>query len=251
LPLVEGGLYGPDRVLPWVAGEDLLAGGPVWVPFELVHVMFVVPEPPGTGCFVRSSSGLASGNTRAEAAVHALCELVERDALARGERMAPAAYERRRLDVATVDDPVAAGLLARLDKADIAVAVHDLTTDAGRPVFSAVIADRSADTLLNPAPAAFGAGCHLDPGVALCRALTEAAQSRLTVISGARDDIYRRHYRELQSAAVLAANRRRVERAGLGRVRFASSASAATATVDGDLAAEPEKVLAVPETEGD
>jgi ribosomal protein S12 methylthiotransferase accessory factor len=237
LPRVEGGGYDPDRILPWVAGEDVLGGGPVWVPFELVHVMFVVPEPPGTGCFVRSSNGLASGNTRAEAAVHALCELVERDALARAEGLTAAAYERRRVDLASVDDPAAAGLLARLDKADIAVAVHELTTEVGLPTFTAVIADRSAEPLLNPAPAAFGAGCHLDPGVALCRALTEAAQSRLTVIAGARDDIYRRHYRELQSAAVLAANRRRIERAGPGRVAFARSRSVATDTVDGDLAA--------------
>jgi len=34
-----------------------------------------------------------------------------------------------------------------------------------------------------------GAGCHPRRGVALLRALTEAAQSRLTVIAGSRDDV--------------------------------------------------------------
>jgi ribosomal protein S12 methylthiotransferase accessory factor len=34
-----------------------------------------------------------------------------------------------------------------------------------------------------------GSGCHPDKGIALCRALTEAAQSRLTSIAGSRDDI--------------------------------------------------------------
>lgn len=34
-----------------------------------------------------------------------------------------------------------------------------------------------------------GWGAHLDPGVAVSRAVTEAVQSRLTVIAGARDDL--------------------------------------------------------------
>ena len=35
----------------------------------------------------------------------------------------------------------------------------------------------------------FGAGCHPRREVALCRALTEAAQARTTYIVGARDDL--------------------------------------------------------------
>jgi ribosomal protein S12 methylthiotransferase accessory factor len=40
-------------------------------------------------------------------------------------------------------------------------------------------------------------GCHLVREVALSRALTEAAQARLTVISGSRDDNGRRRYKDL------------------------------------------------------
>jgi ribosomal protein S12 methylthiotransferase accessory factor len=39
-----------------------------------------------------------------------------------------------------------------------------------------------------------GSGCHLWPEIALSRALTEAAQSRLTAISGAREDLERTDY---------------------------------------------------------
>ena len=35
-----------------------------------------------------------------------------------------------------------------------------------------------------------GSGCHLSKDIALARALTEAAQSRLTLISGSRDDLF-------------------------------------------------------------
>jgi len=39
-------------------------------------------------------------------------------------------------------------------------------------------------------PAAmFGFGCHVNPSIALTRAITEAAQARLAYISGARDDL--------------------------------------------------------------
>lgn len=34
-----------------------------------------------------------------------------------------------------------------------------------------------------------GSGCHTDPHIALARAITEAAQSRLTCIAGTRDDL--------------------------------------------------------------
>jgi len=39
-----------------------------------------------------------------------------------------------------------------------------------------------------------GFGAHLSRQIALCRALTEAAQSRLTIISGSRDDRYPSDY---------------------------------------------------------
>ena len=42
-----------------------------------------------------------------------------------------------------------------------------------------------------------GYGAHLDEGVALSRAVCEAVQSRLTMISGSRDDLFHRAYDEL------------------------------------------------------
>ena len=40
-----------------------------------------------------------------------------------------------------------------------------------------------------------GAGCHPDRGIALSRALTEAAQTRLTYVVGSRDDLLASDYR--------------------------------------------------------
>jgi ribosomal protein S12 methylthiotransferase accessory factor len=59
--------------------------------------------------------------------------------------------------------------------------------------FYCTIAERSEDPLRRLYAAA-GAGCHPVRHIALLRALTEAAQSRLTMISGARDDMPRHDY---------------------------------------------------------
>ena len=63
----------------------------------------------------------------------------------------------------------------------------------GIPVYVCYIADKSSE---DPDQDAFhgGMGCHPTRAVALLRALTEAAQSRLTFISGARDDLTRAGY---------------------------------------------------------
>jgi ribosomal protein S12 methylthiotransferase accessory factor len=65
--------------------------------------------------------------------------------------------------------------------------------------------------------AAEGAGCHPVRHIALVRALTEAAQSRLTAISGARDDMLRQQYMDTRDPATLLLHRRRLSRRGSRR----------------------------------
>jgi ribosomal protein S12 methylthiotransferase accessory factor len=78
--------------------------------------------------------------------------------------------------------------------------VWDATSDIGVATIRVVLYDNTSDPVTYPLPASLGAGCHPDRTIALCRALTEAAQSRLTAIAGSRDDLGRRRYREAQSA---------------------------------------------------
>ncbi|HET7488861.1 MAG TPA: YcaO-like family protein [Acidimicrobiales bacterium] len=198
LPLSREGRFLPHRPLPWVEARRLDGGGPVWIPYEVVHANAVLPRVPGSGCFVASTNGLASGNNTAEAVLHGLCEVIERDALALWSAAGSAAG---RLDLSTVADPAARRLLDLFEAAGIDVAAWDVTSDVGVPVYRVVIVDRLADDHFDPKPAAFGAGCSPDPDLALRRALTEAAQSRLTTISGARDDLTRARYRGFQDAA--------------------------------------------------
>jgi YcaO-like protein with predicted kinase domain len=173
-------------VIAWAEGYDLLRRESCWVPGEIVHTDYTLLRP--DGYFLAGSNGLASGNHLAEAVSAALYELVERDAVA----LWIAQPLRRRascaLDLASVDDPDCRALLARYEAAGIAVRVWNVTTDIAIAAFLCEIRDLSPGDPRRPSRF-HGSGCHVDRSVALARALTEAAQTRLTYIAGIRDDL--------------------------------------------------------------
>jgi ribosomal protein S12 methylthiotransferase accessory factor len=201
LPLVDPGLlpchvdsiFTPHTQLLWAEGTNLKDGTSIWVPYEMVHTNYTLPLPTGHGCFQATSNGLASGNHWIEAVIHGLAEVIERDARTLWNLLPVDAQDDTRLDLETVADPVCRSLLARFARAGVAVGVWDMTADTGVPTFIARIvqADGIGGRLIRPAS---GYGTHLVPEIALARALTEAAQSRLTFISGARDDMQREDY---------------------------------------------------------
>jgi ribosomal protein S12 methylthiotransferase accessory factor len=206
LPLMAGVIFDADIPMLWTEGRDIRSGRAAWVPYELVHADFRVPYMPATGQFAASTSGLASGNNWLEAVSHGICELVERDATALFKLHGGPAWERR-VQLSSIDDPDAADLVERMRSAGLDVGVWDLTTDIRLPVFGCHIMEAEGGPDLLPLPAE-GYGCHPDRSIALIRGLTEAAQSRLTALSGARDDIGPRFYGEPESADTLTAWRR-------------------------------------------
>jgi ribosomal protein S12 methylthiotransferase accessory factor len=181
--------------IPWMKGIDLLSDRePIWVPYALVHTDYSVPPQPGAGCFCASSNGLASGNTRGEALAHALAEVVERDAVAVWHARDAAAKGATRIDPYTVDDPDCLDLLDRFEDADMAVGIWDATSDVGVAALHVEIIERGERLPPFFPQAIAGDGCHPDRAIALIRALTEAAQSRLTTIVASRDDLDEHDY---------------------------------------------------------
>jgi YcaO-like protein with predicted kinase domain len=197
--------FHPDLTILWIEGTDVFSAERLWVPYECVHLDFRVSAPQGSGCFLLNGTGLAAGNNLLEAVSHALCEVVERDAFALWEERSADDQASRRVDLATVEDAGCRRLLGAYEAAGVGVAASDLTTDVGLPVFLVTIVDRHADPTRR-LPAAIGGGCHPDRGVALSRALTEAAQSRLTLIAGSRDDAPPAYYRRVRDAGAIASH---------------------------------------------
>lgn len=193
LPRLSDSRFTPFERVLWVEGGDLLSEDRKWVPYEMVHLDYTLPLPSGHGCFQASSNGLASGNHKLEATCHAICELIERDAVTLWHSLNEEQRDATRLDLATVDDWRCKELLDRFTRAGVMVAVWEITSDVGLPVFLCRILQEDTGLANTVRPAA-GMGCHLVREVALLRALTEAAQSRLTFIAGARDDMPRESY---------------------------------------------------------
>ncbi|WNG24791.1 hypothetical protein F0U62_12830 [Cystobacter fuscus] len=233
LPQLSVSPFHDDLRILWVEGWELMGGKPLWVPYEMVHTNYVLPLPPGSGAFVNSSNGLASGNHLLEAITHGICEVVERDATTLWYLGCEQTRRRTRVDLSTVDDAACLSVLEKYERAGIAVAVWETTTDVGLPSFLCTIADRTPDPLRLLYSSA-GMGCHPSRGVALLRALTEAAQSRLTMIAGSRDDGGRGKYERTRDPETVRAVLAEMAEDGPSR-DFRSIPTREHATVDEDL----------------
>jgi ribosomal protein S12 methylthiotransferase accessory factor len=194
-PLLAQGKSIPDADdnLAFVEGRDLLSGGRIHVPLEAVCLDRTL-----TDCrYWQSSDGLASGNNYEETVFHGLLERIERDAHVLWQVLHETRQHARCLDPERFDDARLKRLLAMIEEADISLRLFDITSDVGVPVIAAFLASRA--TLASPAAryvdVTFGCGAHPCRERAAIRAVTEAAQSRVTHISGARDDIFPETYR--------------------------------------------------------
>ncbi|HEV7666681.1 MAG TPA: YcaO-like family protein [Chloroflexota bacterium] len=172
--------------LDWVAATDLVTGSATWVPRQLCQLDFTLQERLAEPLFRATSNGLASGNTVAEALIHGLCEVVERDGLWRLH--SPSHQPEPSIDQAGVPSRLAQQVLQRFARAGMRADIVDATGPTLLPTFEVLL--RHAES-----PATYhGSGCHPSRTTALLRALTEAAQSRLSHIAGSRDDFFRRSY---------------------------------------------------------
>jgi ribosomal protein S12 methylthiotransferase accessory factor len=192
----------PDESLAWQAGRDIATGERIWVPHEAICLDRTERSPR----FWQSSDGLASGNSETEAILHGLLERIERDAdrlwrlLTRPRRLATA------IDASAFEDPVVNGLAARVKDAGLELRLFDITSDLQIPTYAALLGNVGILTKKVPLfhDATIGYGTHPAATRAAIRALTEVAQSRLTYISGARDDLFPETFSRALSPETLA-----------------------------------------------
>jgi ribosomal protein S12 methylthiotransferase accessory factor len=182
----ERSRLGSAEVLDWLPATELTAGDDSFVPRRLCDLNFGVDDHARLSRFDPTSNGLASGNTIAEAVIHGLCELVERDCWCDAT---PESYdEARAVDLESAPWPEIQQLVLRLERSGVELHVFDRSGEIPLPCYEALLA--------SPDLGVFGGlGCHPDPMVALLRAILESAQGRLAHIAGSRDDLCRDDYR--------------------------------------------------------
>jgi YcaO-like protein with predicted kinase domain len=185
LPRLKGSRYSENLRMHWVEGSNLRSGEPIFVPYEMVHADYAYPDPPGHGSFPASTNGLASGNHPLEAICHAIWEVVERDAMTLWHHLPVDRRTATMIDPATIDCPISADILLRIQRAGLDVALWDASSDIGIATLYCLITDRDDPQ----GHIGVGSGTHADRRVALARTLTEAVQTRMNYITGSRDDL--------------------------------------------------------------
>lgn len=162
--------FDENMLVHWRWGYDLLKNSPILIPAICVHFPFDIHE--NRNFANQSTNGLAAGNCLEEAILQSLLELIERDAtyiILRNRICTPDVV------VDSIKDNTLSWTIQRIRDAQMGVYIKDFTTDIGIPVMGVLITDTVNK---NGLMIAHGYGAHLDPKIALMRALTEAAQVR-------------------------------------------------------------------------
>jgi ribosomal protein S12 methylthiotransferase accessory factor len=197
LPLAKNPLFNPRLPQRWTLGWDIIQQAEVAVPAILLSLTGSQLDAKELASFQFSSNGLASGNNFLEAVLSALLELLERDAVAcHTHRQRVTGQHIPKVHLESITYPLVEELLARCRQSGIKPIFYDCSLHRDIPVYMAYLYDQTTRHV-----GVFkGYGAHLDPEIAMLRALTEAAQSRLIYIAGGRDDFFKNNLLGLQVA---------------------------------------------------
>ncbi len=180
-----------QRITDWSPVHSLISHQMRYVPTYYLNFDLSLPHIEN-GLFRKSTTGLASGNTKTEALCHGLYEIIERHSTQRFEKANYNSKLKRMISLKTIDHHYAKSLLQKLNAQDIDIVIFELDSAFKVPTYHCIIADENPFRKLGHYS---GSGSHLNKGIALCRAITEAIQSRLTYIAGSRDDLFPTEYK--------------------------------------------------------
>ncbi len=173
-----------DINLEWSKSKDIISGKEYYIPTNAIFHPYA-SDSNAESLFKSNTNGLASGNILDEAILHGMLEVIERDAWSIFE-LTHKNYAQ--IDIESIESELIIDIIDKFESEGIKIKLMDFTADIKIPT----IAASADDTITKDAGLlTLGMGTHLDPEVAILRALTEVAQSRATQINGAREDTVR------------------------------------------------------------
>lgn len=172
-----------STLMPAVEARILDEISTVLLPAELIFMP--TRDLPCNSIFGGSTNGICSGNSLREALLHGVCEVLERDVTSIN-----CVYNTSQLVPLDSLPSEMKNLLRGIEDAGLSLIVRYTESVLGFPYFEAYLLE-SDDS--SPIAIAAGFGLHPARDIAIVRAITEAAQARLSHIHGGRDDIIRRH----------------------------------------------------------
>ena len=174
--------------LEWIEANDIISEETIYVPSNAVFHPYIPTrevQPSPIAIFKGNTNGLASGNIIEESVLHGIFEVVERDAWSIFELTK---RNKKEINQDTIENEIINELLSKFNDEGIEIKLMDITADLK---ITTVAASADDTVLKDPALLTLGVGTHLDPNIAVIRALTEVAQSRATQIHGTREDTIR------------------------------------------------------------
>ena len=217
-------VYHTDMMMDWLPGYDLVSGEEIMVPASIALFRYTSSPPAINPFSYFHTNGLASGNVMEEAVCHALCEVIERDAMSLADLRASAipfhilrtivhslnaaAFSVSPIltdkfvddpsifpdvDISEIDFEPVKTLVEKFRQAGISLMVKDITSDIGIPTFNASSVEWISHDY---GYLAEGHGTHPDARIAILRAITEVSQTRAANIQGARDDLRKIKYND-------------------------------------------------------
>lgn len=159
--------FDPSQSIDWTPMWSLTEQTHKYVPTAMCYYHY--PSPPNHHFCRNDSNGNAAGNTLEEAILQGFLELVERDSVALWwyNRLS-----RPAVDLSSFNEPYFIQLQRFYQESDRDLWVLDLTADLGIPAFVGVSNRKSGSS----ERLVLGFGAHLDPSIAILRALTEVNQ---------------------------------------------------------------------------
>jgi oxazoline/thiazoline synthase len=156
----------PDTTLDWITSWSIASDEIRYLPAAYCFIDYAVAH--DLRFCSGDSNGCAAGNTIEEAILQGFLELVERDAVAIWwcNRL-----RRPARDIECFGGPSLVASAARLRALGRTLTVFDLSHDLEIPVVAAVSATLTGDDIT------IGSGAHLDPRLALSRAVAEVHQA--------------------------------------------------------------------------
>lgn len=161
--------FDPNVEISWTPLWSLTRNASRWLPTAMCYYNYDASEAGRGPRFASSNSnGCASGNTLEEAILQGMFELVERDAVAVWwyNRL-----HRPGVNLTAFEDAFFTQAQQLCSARGRSLQVIDLTNDLGIPVFVSVSARKGSNGFV-----CLGFGCHLDPRLAISRAITEMFQ---------------------------------------------------------------------------
>jgi ribosomal protein S12 methylthiotransferase accessory factor len=180
---VRRGALSADSSLDW-SRLDGLASPPLWVPSDAIDIDYTRNGQAGVA---RDTTGQATAATHDQALRRALVECIERDAVARHQRLGPGGRRAMAIDVASVEFGWFRAFRTRTLALGMAVGIDRLPAIGGFPAFQLTITEAGGASAACRRTGGWGAGFTSE--AALLAAMLEAAQSRAGYIAGARDDL--------------------------------------------------------------